>query len=162
MRFFLFLIITLLFSSCGKNPRTIKTDGNKRPCVFNLLTNRCDPIQGNETSGVEILETVIEVPIKIQGEEIIFLENKSSFVIGKKINCELNVSKGEVYRFSINGNKLLIISQLGSNEFENQTAGENLVGHWVSKAYLDNGVLEIMQLYFLGKNKLILRKTCEL
>jgi hypothetical protein len=161
MRFFLLIAITLSFSSCGKNPSAFKTENNERSCVVNLDTNRCDPIQGNEGSGIEILETVLEVPINIQGEEITFLAGKNAIVVGKKLKCEINISKGEIHRFELRGDKLLILSPQGSFEFENQSEGEGLGGHWVWKGYVDNGILEIRQLYFVGKNRLILRKTCE-
>ncbi len=162
MRFFLLIVITLSFSSCGKNQSAFKTENNERSCFVNLDTNRCDPIQGNENAGIEMLETVLDVPINIQGEEITFLAEKNAIVVGKKLKCAINVSKGEIHRFEFRGNKLLILSPEESNEFENQIEGEGLAGHWVWKGYLDNKVLEIRQLYFVGKNRLILRKTCEL
>ena len=161
MRFFLSIVILLSLSSCGKEIRSTTSTRSEKPCVVNLITNRCDPIQGNEGSGIEILETVLEVPINIQGQEISFLSDKSAVAVGKKMTCEINISKEELHRFALRGDKLLILSPQGSFEFENQSEGEGLGGHWVWKGYVDNGILEIRQLYFVGKNRLILRKTCE-
>ncbi len=161
MRLFLIVVIAFSFSSCGKNPDPLKLSNNDRPCVLNLYTNRCDPIQGNESSGIEILETVLDVPINIQADEITFLSEKKSIVVGKKMNCEINVTKGEIHRFEIKSGKLAILSPQGASIFENQSEGENLSGHWVWRGYLDNGVLEIRQLFFVGTKRLILRKTCE-
>jgi hypothetical protein len=162
MRFFLSIVFLLSLSSCGKEIRSTTSTRSEKPCVVNLLTNRCDPIQGTESDGVEILETVLEVAINIQGQEITFLSDKSSVSVGKKMTCAMNVTKDEVHRFALRGEKLLILSAQGSYEFENQSEEEGLGGHWVWTGYVNGGVLEIRQLSLVGKNRLILRKTCEL
>lgn len=161
MRFIFLTSLFLFFSSCGiKDPAT-KEPLSSRPCMFNNLLNRCDPIQNGETTGVEILESVVDVPIKLKNQEIIFLSDKNSFAVGQKINCSISVKNEQIYRFTLKEDKLFIISSEGSFEFDKLSGGNDIYGQWVWRGRSNEGILELRQLSFLDNSKLIIRKTCE-
>jgi hypothetical protein len=105
---------------------------------------------------------VIDVPVKIENADITFLADKSAQATGRRINCTTSVKNGEVYRFALRGDKLLVMTGSGSYEMTRLSDGDGIGGAWVWKGYVDQGTHVIKNMSILGNSRIVLRTQCEL
>lgn len=164
MKLITLFFVILLSASCGMEKKTDALSSSKSGSVCNLNGKSvpCATIKGADGEGIDLLETLIEVPVNIQNSEIIFLDNKSSFSSGRRISCETKVNKGEVYRFTMRGNRLLVETSEGSYEMERLSEGEDLNSSWMWKGYVDEGTHLIRKMTVINNERAILRTYCEL
>ncbi len=158
------LAIIILSVSCGKDGGGSSGGSSKSGnlCELNGRSVQCEQIQGADGQGVDLLETMIDVPVVIDGSEIRFTQDKTATSQGRRINCQTSVKSGEIYRYALRGDRLLIMTSSGSYEMEKLSDGEGLVGTWMWKAYVDSGTHLIRQMSFLSNSRVILRTSCEL
>lgn len=164
MRLVSLLAILILSISCGKDGGggSSSSDSTRRGlCDLNGSAVSCESIQGADGQGIDLLETAIDVPIKIEGTDITFMADKSSVATGRRINCNTAVKKGEVYRFALRGDRLLVMTGEGSYEMQRISDGEGVNGAWTWKGYVEQGKHVIRNLTIIG-NRAILRTSCEL
>lgn len=157
------LAILILSVSCGKDGGGSAGSSSKHGvCELNGRAIQCEQINGADGLGVDLLETMVDVPVTIDGSEIKFTQDKTATSQGRRINCQTSVKNGEVYRFAQRGDSLLIMTASGSYEMTKLSDGAGLLGTWMWKGYVDSGTHIIKQMSFLSNTRVILRTSCEL
>lgn len=159
------LAIIILSVSCGKDGGSGGSGNSSSKtglCELNGRAIQCEAIQGADGLGVDLLETMIDVPVVVEGSEIRFTQDKTATSQGRRISCKTSVKSGEIYRYALRGSRLLIMTASGSYEMDRLSDGEGLSGTWMWKGYVDNGTHLIKQMTFLSNNRVILRTSCEL
>lgn len=165
MRLVTLFAILILSVSCGKDgggSSSSSTTSRRGLCDLNGSDVACETIQGADGEGIDLLESAIDVPVKIQGSDITFMSDKSSIATGRRINCKTAVKNGEVYRFALRGDKLLIMNSEGSYEMSRLSDGEGINGAWMWKGYIEQGTHVFKKLTIINDSRAILRTTCEL
>ena len=170
MRFVLVVVLIILSISCGKNgdssgSRTSDADANaeeREACHLNGQSVQCSSVRGADGLGIDLLDSMIEAPVRIQGSLITFLADKTSASSGRRISCNINVKNGEVYRFSFQGDQLLMMTNQGQYEMTRLSDGEGINGAWMWKGYVDDGTHVVRTMTFIENTKAILRTSCEL
>ena len=162
MRLVVLFVALALSVSCGKDGgnKSSLTEANGI-CSENDRSAGC-LIQGADGLGVDLLEAMIDVPVKIQDTQVTFLADRSSVSTGRRINCKTAVRNGEVYQVTLSGDRLLVVSSDGSYEFDRFNNSTGIDGTWVWKGYGDDGTHMIRQMSFLSNNRVIIRANCEL
>lgn len=158
------LAIIILSVSCGKDGGGSSGSSSKQHglCELNGRSVQCEQINGADGLGVDLLETMIDVPVTIDGSEIKFSQDKTATSQGRRINCQTSVKNGETYRFAQRGSSLLVMTASGSYEMQKLSDGAGLLGTWVWRGYVDSGTHIIKQMSFLSNSRVILRTSCEL
>lgn len=157
------MFILLLSVSCGQDGGGSKSSASKEEgCSLNGSFVSCESIRGADGLGIDLLEAMIDVPVKVENSEITFLADKSAMSNGRRINCKVSVKNGEMYRFALRGDKLLVMTGEGSYEMERLSDGSGIGGTWSWKGYVDEGTHIIRNLTVIGNNRVILRNSCEL
>lgn len=163
MRLVSLLTILILSASCGQDGGSGSSSSSRRGlCDLNGSTVACESIRGADGQGVDLLESVIDVPVKIENADITFQADKSAVSTGRRINCKTSVKNGEVYRFALRGEKLLLMTGEGSFEMTRLSDGEGISGAWVWNGYIEEGTHVIRNMTFIGNNRVIMRTSCEL
>lgn len=163
MKFVSLLAILILSVSCGKDGGGSAGSSSKRGiCELNGRAVQCEQINGADGLGVDLLETMVDAPVVIEGSEIKFTMDKNAVSQGRRITCSTSVKKDEIYRYALRGERLLIMTASGSYEMTKLSDGEGLLGTWMWKGYIDQGAHIIKQMSFLSNSRVILRTSCEL
>ena len=178
-----FLPLVLSFfpmSSCGKESSSqgpkagpLRSDsidrnsagdsGDGSICQLNGRDLPCASIDGADGLGIDYLESMIDVPIKIEGSSIHFLMDKEAQSSGRRISCSTSVKAGEFYKFEIKNNQLHLTNSRGRYIMNRlNQASEGLEGAWYWKGYEGAGWHVIRHLTFLGLDRLLMRTSCEL
>jgi hypothetical protein len=157
------IAILILTVACGKDGGSKGSAATPSDsCNLNGRAVACQSIQGTDGQGVDLLESMIDVPVKISESEITFLADKSATSQGRRISCKTAVKNGEVYRFAVRGDTLLVMTSTGSYELNRHTDGTNVLGTWSGKTYMDEGTHLIRQMSFLSDSRVIITTYCEL
>lgn len=172
------LFILLLVAACGQNGS--RTDAPQRQtdsgwgewdsqgtgkCQMSDGTQvGCETLRGADGLGVDLLDTMVDVPIEVNNAEIIFGASKVSFKDGRRIDCKTEVRSGEVYSYSLNGSNLHIRTEDGVsiNMKRLNETGSGLIGAWAWRGYAADGSHTIKQLTIVNENRAILQTHCEL
>lgn len=165
MRLLPLIFILSLVAACGKQSTTSSSSRQNQEdtCQLNGQAVECESIRGADGLGVDLLDTVIDVPVEISNSEITFLAPKSSFAEGRRISCKTQVQSGEVYRYSLEGNTLRLQTDGGSFNMKKLNDEKNgISGTWAWKGYVDQGTHVIKTISFIGTNRAILKTHCEL
>jgi hypothetical protein len=157
------LAILILSVSCGKDGGGSAGSSSKSgACELNGRAVQCEQINGADGLGVDLLETMIDAPVVIEGSEIKFMADKTATSQGRRISCQTSVKNGEIYRFALRGSGLLVMTASGSYEMEKLSDGVGLLGTYKWNGYVDQGTHVIRQMSFLSNSRVILRTSCEL
>lgn len=163
MRLVSLFFILILTAACGKDNDEKSVSSQKSGlCSLNGQTVACQSIVGADGLGIDLLESMIDVPVKVQDTDVTFLADKTAISTGRRITCKTSVKNGEIYRIALRGDKLLVMTGDGSLEMERLNEGTGLNGTWVWKGYVDEGTHIFRQMTFLSTNRVILRNNCEL
>jgi hypothetical protein len=162
-RIFVLLCTGMICFSCGKSGVVSQnTRSLEESCDVNGNLLSCETVEGGEGSGVDILEAVIDVKVKTNETEIIFLEDKRFQSFGERITCEVSVRAGEVYQYNLSENKLWVKISNESLEWERLNDGDGLNGTWIWRGILPQGTIVRRSLSIVGTNQVIMRTNCEL
>lgn len=157
------LCLLVLSISCGKDGGGGGSSSSKSgTCSLNGRAIACDSIRGADGNGIDLLEAMIDVPVKVENSEIKFLADKTATSTGRRINCKVSVKNGDIYRFALRGAGLLLMTPEGSYEMTKLSDGEGVNGAWTWNGYVDSGTHMIRNLTIIGGNRAILRTHCEL
>jgi len=164
---FLSLLFTLILSvSCGQGGGGggggTSSQNNDGSCTQDGRSVACETIRGADGQGIDLLDSMIEVPVKIQDTEMTFLSDKTALSQGRRIECRVGVKSGEIYRFAVRGQRLLLMTADGTIEMDRLNDGSGINGTWVWKGYVDNGAHIIRQMTVLNNSKVIMKTSCEL
>lgn len=164
MRLVSLIAILMLTVACGKEGGGSGSSvaDKSSECSLNGRSVACASIQGADGLGVDLLETMIDVPVQIANTDITFMADKTSTDQGRRLSCKTSVKNGETYRYALRGNKLIVMTSAGTYEMDRLTDGDSLLGTWVWKGYEDSGAHIIRQMSFLSNTRLIMRTNCEL
>lgn len=160
MKFFIFIFFLFTIISCGNNHSKVSSS-DEGICQINNRSIPCDSIQTSDGLGTDLLESMIVVPIKIQDNDIFFLTDKSALSYGRKINCETKVREGEIYRFALRTEGLILMTENGTFNFERLSGEDGLFGAWMWKGIIDDGSHMIRVISFLDSDRVIIRTICE-
>lgn len=161
MRLFSLFIIAILTVACGKDGGSSSAPKDKL-CNSNGQLVNCASIQGADGEGIDLLESIIDVPVQISGADVKVTSGKTSEAKGRRISCSSSVQTGEVIRYSQSGNSLTLMMGEGNFDMTRTAVGDGINGTWKWKQYIDQGALVIRTVTFLNNNRMIMRKTCEL
>jgi hypothetical protein len=162
MRLVSLCFVLLLYAACGQQGGSGSSSSNDGRCNLNGRSVACESIRGADGQGIDLLDSMIDVPIKVQDAEITFMSDKVALAQGRRIDCRVAVKNGEVYRFAVRGDKLLVMTGEGSFEMERLNDGAGLLGTWFWKGYVDQGTHLIRQMTFLSTTRVIMKNVCEL
>jgi hypothetical protein len=163
MKFASLLVIMLLAASCGKESSSGSASSKQAGrCDLNGRSVACESIRGADGLGIDLLESMIDVPVQVSNSEIVFQEDKDAVSQGRRIECRTTVKNGEIYRYTLRGNALHLSTDTGTYEMERLNSGDGLLGTWKWNGYVDEGTHVIRQLSFLGNSRVIIRTSCEL
>ena len=165
------IFIVMLSVSCGKDggssgggggAKESQTSAESTLCNLNGREVACESMRGADGQGVDLLESMIDVPVKISGADIQFMADKTSSAQGRRISCVAKVKAGEIYRYALRGDSLILMTGEGSFEYKRLNSGTGLIGAWKWKGYVDDGAHMMRQITFLGENRVVIRHNCEL
>lgn len=163
MRLFSLFVILILSASCGKDGGGSSSSQKGRGvCDLNGRAVQCETIRGADGLGIDLLESMIDVPVKLQDSDMTFLAEKTATSTGRRITCKTSVKNGEVYRIALRGDRLLVMTGEGTFEMERLNDGAGINGAWAWKGYIDEGTHLIRQMTILNSNRVIMRTNCEL
>jgi hypothetical protein len=148
--------------SCGQNGRSSSASNQKSLCDLNGSSVECSAIEGADGLGIDLLDAIIDVPIKVVDQDITFLTDKTASSVGRRITCKASVRNSEIYRFALRGEKLLLMTEQGSFEFDRISDGVGLSGAWTWKGYVDQGMHLRKNVTFIDNTRMVLRHHCEL
>jgi hypothetical protein len=163
MKFFAFYLVLVSFVSCGQKQNSNSTSitpiaKQETECDLDL----CDVIRSDDRV-VELLDSMIDVPIEISDDHVKILVSKLSIDQGSSFNCESEASAGEIYDFSLDNNYLnLKIQNENYRLVRLNKDSEGLNGSWTWRGKSDQGVQMIKTFSFIGENRMILKTHCEL
>jgi hypothetical protein len=161
MRGLSFLVLGFLLVSCGKSDSNHSSSQQQQQAPQEApVCNSDEP--SSACIGVDLLETMIDVPVSFQDGALTFLADKNVAAKGNRITCTTRVRNGESYRLNLNGNKLTVMTSMGSYDMDRLDEGTELTGSWAWNGYIDGGVYIIKTLTFVGTNRVIMKTNCEL
>lgn len=168
MRLLPLLFILSFVIACGKDSsdsisRESSRQNQDETCQLNGVEVECKTLRGADGLGVDLLDTVIDVPVEMNESEIRFLQSKSSFAEGRRISCKSQVNSGDVYRYSLNGSTLRLETEDGNytmKRLNNEDKG--ILGTWSWKGYVNEGTHMIKTISFIGTDRVIIKTHCEL
>lgn len=161
----------LILAACGKESggRGKSTDGTGTTtttsvdgCKLNGRSVACESIRGADGLGVDLLESMVDVPIQVTDTSITFMSDKTSNSQGRRIDCPTMVKEGETISYEVQGDSLHITTSDGKFTYQRLNASEGLTGSWMWKGYEGIGQHIIRQLSFLSKTRVIMRTSCEI
>jgi hypothetical protein len=164
MRYLPFLFAMMFMSiSCGKKSETNSSLAPESTCQLGGMAVACETIEGSDGLGVDLLDTIIDVPINLSNSEITFQESKLSADEGRRISCKTQVRNGEVYQYSLRGDQLFIQTESGSYTMTRNNDEKNgILGTWFWQGYVDQGTLLLRTMTFVSQSRVILKTHCEL
>lgn len=164
MRLISLFFILILSAACGKESSTGGLGGgsDKGLCNLNGTTVSCGTMKTADGEGIDLLESLVDVPVRIQNSEIVFQGERANKNLGRRIECGITIKSGDSFKYVLNGNRLLITEGGSSYEMQRLNEGSTLNGTWVWKGYVDNGTHMIRQMTILENNRAILKYSCEL
>lgn len=162
----LLLLITLV--GCGKestshnksSARQEEQSGDK--CLLNHKWVNCASLQEADGNGVDVLDTLIDVPAQVGNGVITFTAAALSRDQGRRISCVTQVEKGDSLKYELQGDTLLVDTNDARFEYKRFSGGPGVKGSWMWKGYLDRGTLNVKTLTVIGNSRVILRDHCEL
>jgi len=111
--------------------------------------------------GIELLETVLDAKVDIDGEKITFQEDEIGVSEDGLETCKMEVKTGEEYEYEVKNNKLFLRISSRVHQFEKLTQATNrLEGTWVWNGLLGKNQV-ILTLSVMDHGRVILRKSCE-
>lgn len=174
MRLLPLFITLLLFVSCGKNggsssstpagPGTTTGGGAQleeveETCAADSCTNTITA----DGSIVDLLDSIVDVPAQISASQITFTAAKASVAEGDRISCKTEVAAGEVYSYSISGQKLMLQTNAGQYTMTRLNEdGQGLIGTWMWKGTGPDGMHVIRTMGIVSNSRVILKTHCEL
>lgn len=167
MKFVSLLTILILSAACGQNGGSGSSSSSGGPqrndlCSLNGRSVACASLEAADGQGVDLLEAIVDVPVKIENAEMTFLADKSSGVKGRRISCAISVKSGDVYRFALRGDHMMLMTPEGTFDMTKTSDGPGILGAWYWKGYVEQGTHMIRQLSVLSNSRVILRTSCEL
>lgn len=167
MRLVSLFAIMILAASCGQNggggSSSSSSNGGNGSCNLNGRNVACESIRGADGLGVDLLESMVEVPVQVSASDITFMADKTATAEGRRITCPTSVKSGETYRYSLRGDSELYVSaSTGNYVYSRISSGNGLIGTWAWKGYKDQGTHLIKTMTFLSNTKMIMRTSCEL
>ncbi len=162
MRFLLTVFILSTLIACGKDGGGSKSSvlPEAQQCEVNGVVVSCDSIY--DGLGVDILDAHIDVPATVSSSDITFNENRSIRAQGRRIECSLAVNKGDIYRYTVNGNVLYLDTPKGNIQMKRVNGGSGVVGSWKWSGIVDGATYQTRLMTVLRTmNRVIMKTTCE-
>lgn len=153
------LVLSLLLVACGKSGSSGSTpQAEQAQCMVDGQAVSCDSM--NAGASVDLLETMIDVPVTLSEDTLTFLADKNVASQGARITCNTRVRNGETYRLIHNGRSLEVMTSTGSYVMEKNDEGSELTGSWKWEGRIDDGTF-VIKTMFLFPNRAILKTHCE-
>lgn len=153
MRFLLIAFLSTLVVSCGQNSTSSKSASGD---------DRQNEEYVTDVREVDLLDVAMDVPVEISGNQIIFKKSVANAASGVRSSCNVSVTSGEAYTFSVDGSNLTLRTAAGEKMGLKRVSGSgnSIVGSWTGKTY--NGEQLIMRrITFVSENRMVMRTHCE-
>lgn len=165
MRLISLFFILVLTAACGKQSSGGGGGGSsyeKGTCNLNGRSVPCASMKSADGEGVDLLESMVDVPARVGNNEIVFQADRANKNLGRRIECGVEVRNGSTYQFNLQGDRLSLTTPEGSYEMRRLNEGNSINGTWVWKGYVDEGTHMIKQMTILGNKRVIMKHSCEL
>lgn len=165
MRLVSLFFILALTVACGKQSSSGGAGGGsyeKGMCDLNGRSVPCATMKSADGEGVDLLESMIDVPARVGNNEIVFEADRANKNLGRRIECGVEVRNGSTYQYNLQGNRLVVMTPEGTYEMNRLNEGSSINGTWVWKGYIDEGTHMIRQMIILGNKRVIMKHSCEL
>ena len=167
MRIFGLLLFVLVVgcgkdSSSNKNSSARQEEEARQKCLLNNQWVKCSSLADADGQGVDILDTLVDVPAQVGNGVINFTKDGLSRDQGRRISCTTKVESSETYRYELRGDTLIVENAAGKYEYKRFSGGPGVKGSWMWKGYIGQGTLNVKTLTIIGNNRVILRDHCEL
>jgi hypothetical protein len=155
MRSIIFMLL-ILAVSCGKKNTESTGPHNLREDV------REEEVEGIEVSQpVELLDLTLDEEIEINGNQIVFRNERSAVRSGDRTMCAVSINKGDVYSYSLSGDRLNLQTPDGAFTLKRVgNAQASILGSWSGSQWQDSKFI-IRKFTFLSANRLIMNIHCE-
>lgn len=165
MRLISLFFILALSAACGKQSSSGGSSGisyEKGVCNLNGASVPCASMKTADGEGVDLLESMVDVPARVGNNEIVFQADRSNKNLGRRIECGVEIRNGSTYQYNLQGDRLFLTTPEGSYEMRRLNEGSSINGTWVWKGYVDEGTHMIRQMTILGGKRVIMKHSCEL
>ncbi|HLW57743.1 MAG TPA: hypothetical protein VKY27_10180 [Bacteriovoracaceae bacterium] len=165
------LVILISIIGCGEKESNSKKHVSSRQereenagqkCLLNHKWVKCSTLQEADGQGVDVLDTLIDVPAQVGNGVITFTQSAISRDQGRRISCVTQVENGDTYKYTLQGSTLIVDTDQGRFEYKRFSGGPGVKGSWMWKGYIGTGTLNVKTLTVIGNNRVILRDHCEL
>lgn len=163
------LLLLVFIASCGKDSSSSKSsfarqeeEASGQKCLLNHKWVKCSSLADADGQGVDILDTLIDIPAQVANGVITFSQSAVSTDKGRRISCTTKVEAGDSYRYDLRGDTLILDTNGAKFEYKRFSGGPGVKGSWMWKGYLDRGTLNVKTLTIIGSSRVILRDHCEL
>ena len=154
MRFLLIAFLSTLVVSCGQSGSSSKSGTSE--------DDRQNEEYVTDVREVDLLDVAMDVPVEISGNKIIFKQSVADSASGVRSSCNVSVTSGEAYSYSVDGSKLTL--KTSSGEKMNLTrvsgSGNSIVGSWTGKTYKGDQLV-LRRVTFVSESRLVMRTHCE-
>lgn len=153
MRFLLIAFLSTLVVSCGQNGSSSKSGSND---------DRQNEEYVTDVREVDLLDVAMDVPVEISGNRIIFKQSVADAATGVRSTCNVSVTSGEAYTFSVDGSNLTLRTPSGEKMSLKRVSGSgnSIVGSWSGKSYKGDQLV-MRRVTFVSENRLVMRTHCE-
>ncbi|HLT23346.1 MAG TPA: hypothetical protein VKZ84_07880 [Bacteriovoracaceae bacterium] len=162
------LLLLVLIIGCGKESSSTKQSSTRQEeqsrqnCLLNHKWVKCSTLEVADGQGVDVLDTLIDVPAQVENGVMTFTRSAINRDPGRRINCVTQVEAGETYKYQLQGDTLLVDTNDARFEYKRFSGGPGVKGSWMWKGYKDRGTLNVKTLTVIGNSRVILRDHCEL
>lgn len=153
MRFLLIAFLSTLVVSCGQNGSSSKSGSGD---------DRQNEEYVTDVREVDLLDVAMDVPVEITGNKIIFKQSVADSASGVRSSCNVSVTSGEAYTYSVDGSSLTLKTAGGEKMSLKRVSGSgnSIVGSWSGKSYKGEQLV-MRRITFVSENRLIMRTHCE-
>jgi hypothetical protein len=172
MRLLPLLATMFILVSCGNNSssgggtpsaqapsRTPGTTQAEEACVAG---DSCETVIDDEARSVDLLDSVISVPVEITTADITIKSGQNSVTQGEHISCSTSVQSGEVYGYRVSGDTLDLMTGTGAYTYTRlNQGGQGLQGTWTWAGKGAEGMTLLRTLAVVGNDRVIFKTHCE-
>lgn len=153
MRFLLLAFLSTLVVSCGQSGSSSKSGSSD---------DRQNEEYVTDVREVDLLDVAMDVPVEISGNQITFKQSVADAATGVRSTCNVSVTTGEIYTYSLSGSNLTLKTSSGEKMSLKRVSGssDSIIGSWTGKAY-NGDQLVMRRITFVSNNRMVMRTHCE-
>lgn len=154
MKYSILLVLLLVTAACGKNQGSSGTSDKQEQQrgFIDLAAAEALP---------DLLNAVLDMPIELAPDRVIFLKNGTVTDQGLRKNCSLSVKQGESWFYSARGNNMTLDMANGQriNMVKQSSTGAEPQGVWIGRTLSNQ--MKMIYRFTIFHNRMILNQDCE-